>query len=78
MNTNNYSDLSNEIHYKGFVGTINYCNQDDILYGKVIGGVPEGTLILYHGDTIEECKNAFHEMIDFHLLPDVENEAISA
>ena len=69
--------MSNEIYYKGFTGTINYCNIDNILYGKVTN-VPKGTLISYHGDTIGEIINAFHEMIDFHLLPEVDEEAVSA
>ncbi|MCL2197800.1 MAG: hypothetical protein FWB80_02650 [Defluviitaleaceae bacterium] len=60
--------LSNEIYYKGFTGTIDYCNQDNILYGKVIAGVPKGTLIMYHGDTIEECKAAFQDLIDSHTM----------
>ena len=66
--------MSNEIYYKGFTGTIDYCNVDNILYGKVIS-VPKGTLILYHGDTIDEIIKDFHDAIDFHLLPNVDEDA---
>jgi len=66
--------MSNQINYKGFTGTIEYCNSDNILYGTVIN-VPEGTLIMYHGNTIEECIADFHEAIDFHLLPYTDENA---
>jgi len=70
-----FNDLSNTISYKGFTGIINYCNQDNILYGCVIAGVPESHSISYHGNTIEECINDFHEAIDFYLLPDVDEDS---
>lgn len=68
-----YDELSNEIFYKGFTGIINYCNQSNILFGCIIDGVPEGTHISYHGDTIEECIQVFKEMIDCHI-EDLEEE----
>lgn len=61
--------MSNEIYYKGFTGTVNFCNVDKILYGKVTNA-PKGTHISYHGNTIKEIISDFHEAIDLHLLPD--------
>ncbi|MCL2199853.1 MAG: hypothetical protein FWB80_13120 [Defluviitaleaceae bacterium] len=79
MNINHhmYEELSNKIFYKGFTGIINYCNQGNILYGCVISGATKGVHISYHGNTIEECINDFHEAIDFHLLPNLEEHTLS-
>ena len=68
--------MSNEIYYKGFTGTINYCNADNILYGKITN-VPVTTLFSYHGDTIEECINAFHESVE-DLISMEDDSVISA
>ena len=69
--------MSNEIHYKGFTGTINFCNTDKILYGKVTNA-PKGTYISYHGNSIEEIMNDFHEAIDLHLLEEADVVQIGA
>jgi predicted HicB family RNase H-like nuclease len=54
--------------YKGFVGTVDFCDEDKIYHGKVIG-IPN-TYIGYHGDTLEALKKEFIDAIEFHLLPD--------
>ena len=64
--------MSNEIYYKGFVGTVNFCNEDRLLYGKVIN-VPDTVSISYHGYSIDEVIEGFEYMIDSHL-EDMEND----
>jgi len=64
--------MSNEIYYKGFTGTIEYCNADNLLYGRVVG-VPH-TYISYHGHSIEEVISAFKESIDIYLLPEADED----
>jgi len=70
-----YKDLSNTISYKGFTGIINYCNSDNILYGCVISGIPDMHSISYHGNTIEECIQAFQDMIEDYMEEDRENDS---
>lgn len=53
------------LKYKGYVGSIEYSEEDSCLFGKVQG--LHGTLISYEGRTVEEIKNDFEEAIDFYL-----------
>jgi len=62
--------MNNHIEYKGFVGTIKFCDVDNIYHGKVIG-LPN-TYISYHGDSLESLYADFVDSIEFHLLPDVD------
>ena len=63
--------MSNTLEYKGFVGTIEYCDEDKIYFGRV-PGLPK-TMISYHGDDLESLRNDFIEAVEFHLLPDDED-----
>jgi len=62
--------MNNHLKYKGFVGTVNYCDIDNIYHGKVIG-IPR-TYISYHGDCLESLYNDFVDSIDFYLLPNID------
>lgn len=52
------------LEYKGYVGSIEYSREDDLLYGKVLG--IKG-LISYEGTTGKELENDFKEAIDIYL-----------
>ena len=65
--------MSNTLEYNGFVGTIEYCSEDKIYFGRV-PGLPK-TMISYHGDDLESLKKDFIEAVEFHLLPDDEDIA---
>jgi predicted HicB family RNase H-like nuclease len=54
----------NYLTYKGYIGTVSYSHEDDILYGK-IEGINDS--ISYHGESIRELKNAFMESVDDYL-----------
>lgn len=55
-----------QLRYKGYVGSVEYSEEDNCLYGKV-QGLDKGTLILYEGSTVEELKTDFEEAIDSYL-----------
>ncbi|MCL2189804.1 MAG: antitoxin HicB [Defluviitaleaceae bacterium] len=66
--------MNNTLEYKGFVGTIEYCDEDKIYFGRV-HGFPK-TMISYHGDDLTSLKADFIEAVEFHLLPN-ESEVMS-
>jgi len=59
--------MIDRLEYKGFIGTVEYCNEDNIFHGKVIG-LPN-VLIMYHGEDLDSLKADFREAVDFYLLP---------
>ena len=63
--------MNNILEYKGYKGTIEYCDVDKIYHGKVVE-LPK-TYINYHGHSIEELTKDFREAIDFYLLPECNN-----
>jgi predicted HicB family RNase H-like nuclease len=53
------------LKHKGYSGTLEYSEEDNCLYGKVIG--MNKNLITYEGKTIEELKADFEAGIDLYL-----------
>jgi predicted HicB family RNase H-like nuclease len=41
--------MNNYLHYKGYIGSIEFSEEDNVFYGKVIGIKP---LISFEGDTV--------------------------
>lgn len=54
-----------QLKYKGYIGSVEYSEDDKCLFGKVQG--LHGTLISYEGTTVEEIKNDFEGAIDDYL-----------
>ena len=52
------------MEYKGYLGSIEYSQDDNVMYGKVMG---IKSLILYEGETISELKTEFENMVDDYL-----------
>ena len=52
------------LHYKDYYGTVNISEEDNVLYGKVIG--IKG-LLSYEGETVEELKQDFHNVVDEYI-----------
>ena len=52
------------LEHKGYLGTVEYSAENNILYGKIVGitGV-----ISYEGESISELKSCFVEVIDDYL-----------
>ncbi len=53
------------LEYKGYIGSIEYSKEDDLLYGKVLG--IQG-LISYEGKTGNELERDFKEAVNTYLL----------
>ena len=52
------------LKHRGYFGTIQYSEEDDLLIGKVVG-IRDS--ITYHGDTLAGLKRDFQEAIDYYL-----------
>lgn len=56
--------MNNTIEYKGYVGSVEFSQEDSIFYGKVLG---IKALISYEGTTAEELINDFHSAVNGYL-----------
>ena len=56
--------MSNALEYKGYLGTVEFSAEDNVLYGKVIG---INSLISYEGDSLQNLKSDFEEAIEDYL-----------
>ena len=55
----------NYLEYKGYLGSVEYSSEDDILFGKIIG--LQNSSISYEGNTLAELKEDFHQAVDDYL-----------
>ena len=53
------------LKYKGYSGTVEYSEEDNCLFGKVIG--MNKNIITYEGKTVEDLKADFVSGIDLYL-----------
>lgn len=56
--------MSNFLQYKGYTGSVEFSEQDDCLYGKVLG---IRALISYEGGSVAELKADFQAGVDDYL-----------
>lgn len=56
--------MKNIIEYKGYVGSVEFSQEDELFYGKV-QGIP--ALISYEGTNAAELVEDFHSAIDDYL-----------
>lgn len=56
--------MNNTIKYKNYIGSIEFSEEDNIFYGKVLG---IKALISYEGATAQELKDDFHNAVDDYL-----------
>lgn len=56
--------MNNTIQYKGYVGSVEFSEEDSIFYGKVLG---IRSLISYEGETAKELLEDFHGAVDDYL-----------
>ena len=56
--------MDNTILYKGYVGSVEFSEEDGIFYGKVMG---VRSLISYEGKNGKELFNDFHAAVDNYL-----------
>lgn len=53
------------LKYKGYTGSVEYSEEDNCLYGKVLG--MGGNCITYEGKSVKELKSDFESAIDFYI-----------
>lgn len=56
--------MSNTIEYKNYIAELALDTQDNIIVGRVIN---TADTISFHGETVEEAKVAFHDVLDTYL-----------
>ena len=56
--------MNNTIQYKGYVGSVEFSEEDGIFYGKVLG---IRSLISYEGENAKELLDDFHGAVDDYL-----------
>ena len=62
--------MKNTMEYKGYIGSVEFSEEDCILYGKVMG---IRSLISYEGETAKELLEDFHGAVDDYLTLCKEN-----
>ena len=56
--------MKNSMEYKGYIGTVEYSDEDKVLFGKVLG---IRSLISYEGQSVPELRADFEEAVDAYL-----------
>lgn len=56
--------MSNYIHYRDYVGSIEFSEEDEVFHGKVIG---IKDLISFEGDSVKTLTEDFHSAVDEYL-----------
>ncbi|MBO7140818.1 MAG: type II toxin-antitoxin system HicB family antitoxin [Prevotella sp.] len=54
----------NTMSYKGYLGSVNYSDKDQVFFGKVEG---INGLVNFEGESVKELTSAFHEAVDDYL-----------
>ncbi len=58
------TNMCNTIHYKGFIGTVYFSEDDGLFFGKIerIDG-----LVNFEGSSVRELTESFHEAVEDYL-----------
>ncbi len=56
--------MKNTLNYKGFLGSVTFSAEDNILHGKI---ECIDDLILFEGGSVNEIKNAFKEAVEDYI-----------
>ena len=59
--------MEKELHYEGYTGTVNYDKNCDYYTGEV---EIDGKFYTYEGDTFEELREDFEDIIDSMIMFD--------
>lgn len=57
--------MSGTMKYRGYVGSVDFSEEDGVLFGKILG---IRSLIMYEGKDCTEIVADFHEAVDDYLL----------
>ena len=62
--------MKNTIEYKGYIGTVEFSEEDGCFFGKILG---IRALVLYQGKNASSLVRDFHRAVDFYLGDCMEN-----
>ena len=62
----------NTMTYKGYIGSVNYSDKDQVFFGKIEG---INGLVNFEGESVKELTTAFHEAV-YDYLAYCEDEGI--
>ncbi len=57
--------MRNTMEYKGYIGSIEFSEEDELFFGKVLG---IRSLISYEGTNAKELISDFHQAVDAYLV----------
>lgn len=58
--------MKDVIFYKDYVGSVHYCAEDEVFYGKIEGIIDS---ISFEGNSVVELKAAFEEAVEDYIEP---------
>ena len=64
MSTGNYNRPNNYLHYKDYVGSVEFSEEDSVFHGKVVG---IKSLISFEGDSVNALIEDFHNAVDEYI-----------
>ena len=56
--------MKNTMNYKGYYGSVEFSDEDDVFHGKIIG---ISDRITYEGDTVKSLRRDFEEAVGEYL-----------
>ncbi len=56
---------NNAMTYKDYVGSVEYSQDDECLFGRILG---INDLITFEGESVKELRQAFEEAVEDYLL----------
>lgn len=56
--------MKNTLEYKGFQGSVEYSEEDNCLFGKILF---TEDLVLYEGNSVDELRKNFQESVDEYI-----------
>ena len=56
--------MKNTLNYKGFIASVSFEDEDNILFGKIEG---INDLIMFEGESVTEIKQMFREAVDEYI-----------
>jgi predicted HicB family RNase H-like nuclease len=59
-----YHRTSNYLHYKGYVGSLEFSEEDAVFHGRVVG---IKAMISFEGDSVATITEDFHNAVDEYL-----------
>ena len=68
---NNYEKRGNYLHYKDYIGSVDFSEEDSVFHGKVVG---IKSLISFEGDSVSAITEDFHVAVDEYLSFCAEND----